>query len=132
MLYKEHLHLRIEVFSDSNHVRDKREFTNGYYTYAGGDLVTWRVRSRVLCVVPILNQSIERWLIQRVRWCGWKTLLWELKFSEDGPIFMYYDKHDAIYISNNCLSWEDEAHKGGLPFCSWCVIQKLISALFTP
>ena len=48
MLYKNHEHLWIEVFSDSNYAGDKRDRKSiyDYYTYIGGNLVTWRSKKQ--------------------------------------------------------------------------------------
>ena len=44
LVYKKNGHLLIKAYSDSNYVGDRgnRKSTSGYYTYVGGNLVTWR------------------------------------------------------------------------------------------
>jgi len=62
LLYKKYEHLRIEVFSDSNYARDKkdRKSTSNYCTYIEAIWLRGGVRSRVLCLVLVLKLSIER------------------------------------------------------------------------
>ena len=47
-----------------------------------------------------------------------KSLLWELRFSVDDLLPMYCNKQAAIYIATNHAFHEDQAHRGGLLFCS--------------
>jgi len=64
--------LRIEAFSDSNYAGDKRE--NLLLTTALMlEIISLLgvVKSRMLCLISMLKQSIELWLIQLVTWCGW-------------------------------------------------------------
>ena len=67
LLYKNHEHLRIEAFSDSNYTVDKRDrkSTYGYYTYVGG----FTLRSNKQSVVSRSSTQVEYrvWLIQRMR-----------------------------------------------------------------
>ena len=48
LIYRHHDHLRIEAYSDVRYAGDKgdRKSTTGYYTYVGGNLVTWRSRKQ--------------------------------------------------------------------------------------
>ncbi|KAL0419489.1 UNVERIFIED_CONTAM: Retrovirus-related Pol polyprotein from transposon RE2 [Sesamum radiatum] len=43
LLFKRHGHVKIEVYSDADYAgsKDDRKSTSGYYTYVGGNLVTW-------------------------------------------------------------------------------------------
>ena len=69
LLYKNHEHLRIEAFQLLT-VREIKEIENLFTVIALMLEVIWLlglVRNIVVYLVPVLKQSIERWLIQRVR-----------------------------------------------------------------
>ena len=44
LMYRKHEHWRISGYSDSGHAGDRgdRNSTTGYYTFVGGNIVTWR------------------------------------------------------------------------------------------
>jgi len=69
LLYKKNRHLWVEAFFNSSYAEDKkdRKSTSGYCTYVGGNLVTWRSKSRRLYLVLVRRLSIELWLILLVR-----------------------------------------------------------------
>ena len=49
LAYQKHEHLNIEAYLDSSYVGNKgdRKSTFGYCIYVGGNLITWRARSRM-------------------------------------------------------------------------------------
>jgi len=131
VLYKKYGHLRIEAFSYSNYVGDKRDrkSTSDYCTYLEVIQLLKRVRSRMLYLISVLKQSIELWLIQLVRWYGWNFFM--VGFSVDGSMSMYYDNHVVIYIASNSIFHERTKHiEVDSHFVRDAVSQKLISTLF--
>ena len=69
MVFKKNGHLHIEAYLDSGYAEDRgdRKSTLGYYTYVGGNLVIWPVKSKILSLDPVLNLSIDLWLRLLVR-----------------------------------------------------------------
>ena len=45
LIYRRHDHLRIEAYFDAGDKGDRKS-TTGYFTYVGGNLVTWRSRKQ--------------------------------------------------------------------------------------
>ena len=59
LIYNKHGHLQIKAYSDSGYIGDRgdRKSTSGYYTYVGGNLVTWRSKKQT--VVSRSNAEVE-------------------------------------------------------------------------
>ena len=69
-------------------IRD-RKYTSFYYTYVGGNLVTWNKKQSV---VSHFNVEVEyRVMAHRAYEVMLKFLLWELRFSVDSLMPMYCD-----------------------------------------
>ena len=78
----------------------------------------------VLCLIPVLKQRVMTHITCEMMWL--KSLLWELRFSVDGPMPMYCDNKDAIYITSNHVFHERTKHiEVDCHFCSWCGLSKV-------
>ena len=61
LVYRKYRHVRIFEYSDSGYAGDRgdRKSTTGYYTFVGGNLVTWRARNKMLYLAQVLKMSIK-------------------------------------------------------------------------
>lgn len=72
ILYKRSGHCRVEVYIDADWVGSvtNHRFTLGYYTFLGGNLVTWRSKKQSWLLDPSLRLNFDLWLIASVNHCG--------------------------------------------------------------
>jgi len=100
LLYKKHGHVRIFGYSDSRYAGDKRDrkFTTGYYTFVGGNMVTWR--SKKQDVSRTSAEAEYRAMTHTSCEMMWlKNLLLEFGFSHLGLMPMFCDNQYVIYIA---------------------------------
>ena len=93
LVYRKHGQTRVEAYSDSGYASDKGNMksTSGYCAYVGGNLVTWR--SKKQNVVSRSSAEAEyRSMVQTSCVIMWlRSLLVELGFSMEVPMFMHCD-----------------------------------------
>ncbi|RVX02702.1 Retrovirus-related Pol polyprotein from transposon RE1 [Vitis vinifera] len=60
-------HQSIEVYTNADWAGavDDRRSTSGYFTFVGGNLVTWKVRSRMSSLVQVQKQNLEHVEVDR-------------------------------------------------------------------
>ena len=112
ILYKNHGHVNICGFSDADWAgcSTDRRSTSGYYTFVGGNLVTWR--SKKQHVVSRSSAEAEYRAIAH----GTCELLWlksimkELGLFSDSTIPLYCDDQAAIHIASDSVLHERTKH----------------------
>ena len=75
VLVKRNGSLTLEAYTDADwagSVIDRR-FTSGYYTFLGGNLVTWRSKKQPVVAGPVLKQNSEPWPKGFVSYSGSKS-----------------------------------------------------------
>ncbi|RVW99495.1 Copia protein [Vitis vinifera] len=107
-----HGHLQVEAFTDANWagcVVD-RHSTSGYYTFVGGNLVSWR--SKKQNVVARSSTEAEFRLVAlgicEVLWI--RQLLEELKISSTLPMKLCCDNKTTILIAHNLVLHDRTKH----------------------
>ena len=73
-MHRNYRHIRIFRYSDSGYAGDRgdRKTTTGYYTFVGGNLMTWRSKKQDAVSRSSAKAEIDLWLMQHARWCGHK------------------------------------------------------------
>ncbi|CAL8073329.1 unnamed protein product [Prunus armeniaca] len=87
-----------------------RSSTSGYFTFVGGNLVTWR--SKKQNVISRSSAEAEyRGMAHKVCELLWiRRLLIELGFKPEKPMELHYDKKSAIDIAHNPVQHDRTKH----------------------
>ncbi|KAK4390758.1 Retrovirus-related Pol polyprotein from transposon RE2 [Sesamum angolense] len=135
LLFKRHGHVKIEAYSDANYAwaKDDRKSTSVYYTYVGGNLVTWRSKKQT----TVARSSVEaeyRAMAHTTSEILWlKNLRKELGFMYDDPVPMHCDNQAAIHIASNPIFHERTKHiEVDCHFVREAVMSQEICTPFTP
>ncbi|KAK4409489.1 Retrovirus-related Pol polyprotein from transposon RE2 [Sesamum angolense] len=112
LLFKRHGHVKIEAYSDSDYAGSKDDMmpTSGYYTYVGGNLMTWRSKKQT--TVARSSAEVEyRAMAHTTSEILWlKNPLKELGFMYDDPVPMHCDNQAVIHIASNPIFYERTKH----------------------
>ncbi|CAN6709377.1 unnamed protein product [Malus baccata var. baccata] len=112
ILYRNSGHLKIEGFTDADWAGDvtDRRSTSGYFTFVGGNLVTWR--SKKQNVVSRSSAEAEfRGMAHGVCEVLWlRKLLWGLGFKPKEAIKLYCDNKSAREIAENPVQHDRTKH----------------------
>ncbi|KAM1032895.1 hypothetical protein TB2_035958 [Malus domestica] len=112
ILYKNSGHLRVEGFTDADWVGDvtDRRSTSGYFTFVGGNLVTWR--SKKQNVVSRSSAEAEfRGMAHGICEVIWlRKLLGGLGFKAKKSISLYCDNKSAREIAENPVQHDRTKH----------------------
>ncbi|CAL9000931.1 unnamed protein product, partial [Prunus brigantina] len=103
LMFSKHGHLEIEGFTDADWAgnRTDRRSTSGYFTFVGGNLVTWRSKKQKVCSLSSAEAEY-RSMVHGVCEMLWiRKLLKELGFVAKDAMKLYCDNQAAIDIANN-------------------------------
>ncbi|PON70048.1 hypothetical protein TorRG33x02_258020, partial [Trema orientale] len=82
---------------------DDRRLTSGYYTFLGGNLVTWRSKKQNLVARSSAEAEFKAMAL------GVCELLW-LKITWEGPMKLYCDNNSAINIAHSLVQHDHTKH----------------------
>ncbi|CAN6586683.1 unnamed protein product [Malus baccata var. baccata] len=112
VLYESHGHMRIEGFTDADWAGDvtDRRSTSGYFTFVGGNLVTWR--SKKQNVVSRSSAEAEyRGMAHGVCEMLWlRKLLESLGFTQKEAMKLYCDNKSTREIAENPVQHDRTKH----------------------
>ena len=111
-MFKQSSGLALEAYTDADYVGSvvDRRSTIGYYTFLGGNLVTWRSKKQSL----VARSSAEAKFLAMAQ--GVYELLWlkiileDLKIKWDGPMRLYRDNKSTISIAHNQVQHDQTKH----------------------
>jgi hypothetical protein len=110
--FEKHGHLNVEGYTDADWAGSKidRRSTAGYFTFVGGNLVTWR--SKKQNVVTLSSAEAEfRGMVKGICELMWlKTLLTELGYGPTKEMKLFCDNKAAIDISHNPVQYDRTKH----------------------
>lgn len=105
LMFSKHKHADITGFCDSDWgaVGERHLSTTGYFTFVGGNLVTWKIKKQK--VVSLSSAEAEyRAIVKGIHELLWlKRLLEELGFPTEGAMKLYCDNQSAIKIVENLI-----------------------------
>jgi len=112
ILFKRNKSVALEAYTNVDYagsVVDRRS-TTGYYTFLGGNLVTWK--SKKQSVVARSSAEAEfRAMAQGICELLWlKIILEDLKLRWDKPMKLYCDNKSAISIAHNPVQHDGTKH----------------------
>jgi hypothetical protein len=112
LLFKKHGHLRIEGYTDADwagNITDRRS-TSGYFTFVGGNLVTWRSKKQNV-VSWSAAEAEYRGMAQGIYELLWlRLLLTEIGIKVGSPMQLYCDNQAAQEIANNPVQHDRTKH----------------------
>ncbi|KAB2594608.1 S9-RNase [Pyrus ussuriensis x Pyrus communis] len=112
ILYKNSSHLRMEGFTDADWAGDVTDscFTSGYFTFVGGNLVTWRSKKQNV-VSRSLAEAEFRGMAHGICEVLWlHKLLGGLGFKAKEAISLYCDNKSAREIAENLVQHDRTEH----------------------
>ncbi|KAL0288861.1 UNVERIFIED_CONTAM: Retrovirus-related Pol polyprotein from transposon RE1 [Sesamum angustifolium] len=90
--------------------KDDRKSTFGYYTYVGGNLVTWSSKKQTTVARSSAEAEYQAMAHTISEILGLKNLLKELGFMYKDPVPMHCDNQAAIHIACNPIFHERTKH----------------------
>ena len=112
LFYRSSGHLRIEGYTDADWVglpSDRKSIT-GYYTFIGGNFVTWRSKKQSV-VARSSAEAKYHAMAQTTCELTWlRTVLQEFRLLTQGPTPLYCDNQVAIHITSNPVFHEKTKH----------------------
>jgi hypothetical protein len=112
LMFSKNNHLRVEGYADADwagNITDRKS-TAGYFTFVGGNLVTWR--SKKQNVVALSSAEAEfRGMAKGLCELLWlRRLLTEIGFAPNDEIDLFCDNKAAIDISHNPVQHDRTKH----------------------
>ncbi|CAL2276208.1 unnamed protein product [Prunus armeniaca] len=112
LMFSKHSHLNIDGYSDADwagNVTDRKS-TSGYFTFVGGNLVTWR--SKKQNVVALSSAEAEfRGMTKGICELLWlRKLLTELGYKPTSTMNLFCDNKAAIAIAQNPVQHDRTKH----------------------
>ena len=111
LMFRKHGHLNVEEYSDADWaVSSDRKSTFGYFTFVGGNLVTWRSKNKK--VVALSSAEAEfRDISKGVYELLWlRSLLNEIGYTPSNEMNLYCDNRAAIQIAQNLVQHDQTKH----------------------
>ncbi|KAI5339951.1 hypothetical protein L3X38_019225 [Prunus dulcis] len=135
LLFKKNGHLDLEGHTEADYAGNitDRRYTSGYFTFVGGNLVTWRSKKQNV-VTQSSAESKYRGIAQgvcEILWLRW--LLAEIGFRPDAATKLHGDSQSAFEIANNHVHHDRTKHvEVDRHFIKEKLEHKLISIPFVP
>ena len=112
LMFQKNNHLNIEGYTDADWAENisDRKSTSGYFTFVGGNLVTWRSKKQK--VVALSSAKVElRGMVKGICELIWlKRLLIEIGFAPSFEIDLFCDNKAAIDIAHNPVQHDHTKH----------------------
>ncbi|CAL5382404.1 unnamed protein product [Camellia sinensis] len=112
LMFSKNVHLNIEGYTDANWAGNilDRKSTSSYFTFVGGNLVTWRSKKQK--VVALSSAEAEfRGMAKGLCELLWlRSLLTEVGFPPDSTMNLLCDNKAAINISHNPIQHDRTKH----------------------
>ena len=112
LMFSKNDHLEVEGYTDADwagNISDRKS-TSGYFTFVGGNLVTWRSKKQK--VVALSSAEAEfRGMAKGLCELLWlKRLLTEIGFAPTSEMNLFCDNKAAIDISHNPIQHDRTKH----------------------
>jgi len=111
-MFSKNAHLKIEGYTDADWAGNilDRKSTSGYFTFVGGNLVTWRSKKQKV-VARSSAEAEFRGMAKGLCELIWlRSLLTEVGFPPDSAMNLFCDNKAAIDISHNPIQHDRTKH----------------------
>jgi hypothetical protein len=112
LMFSKNAHLKIEGYTDADWAGNilDRKSTSGYFTFVGGNLVTWRSKKQKV-VARSSAEAEFRGMAKGLCELIWlRSLLTEVGFPPDSAMNLFCDNKAAIDISHNPIQHDRTKH----------------------
>ncbi|GMJ03495.1 cysteine-rich RLK (RECEPTOR-like protein kinase) 8 [Hibiscus trionum] len=112
IMFKRGEKLTLEAYTDADYagsIVDRRS-TSGYYTFFGGNLVTWRSKKHNVVARSSAEAEFRAMALGICELLWLKIILEDLKVKLDGPMKLYCDNKSAINIAHNPVQHDRTKH----------------------
>lgn len=105
-------HLNIDGYIDDDWVGDvfDRKSTSGYFTFVGGNLVTWRSKKQKVVSISSVAEKFSRMAKGLCKLYWTIKLLSEIGFTPNFKLNLFYDNKATIEISHNMAHQDHTKH----------------------
>lgn len=119
ILYSNHGHGWVEGFSNADWAGSPvdRQSMNGYCTFVGGNLVSWKSKKQAVVAWSSAESEYRAmgYTICELMWV--KRFLTELDFTFDSSFVVWLSSYYSHFFQS-CVSWQDETRWDRLSFCA--------------
>jgi len=112
LLFSNHGHLKVEGYTDADWARsaDDRKSTAGYFTFVGGNLVTWRSKKQQVVARSSAEAEFRGMAVGICELLWIKNLLKDLGCEQEDAMKLYCDNKSAIEIAHNPVQHDRTKH----------------------
>lgn len=103
ILFSNHGNLKVEGYTDADQAgsKDDRRSTSGYFTFVGGNLVTWRNKKQTVVARSSAEAEFIGMTLDVCELLWVKNVLSDLGFKPNETMSLYCDNMSAIAIVHN-------------------------------
>ncbi|WJZ91613.1 hypothetical protein VitviT2T_010671 [Vitis vinifera] len=112
LMFSKNNHLNIEGYTDTDWARNisDRKSTSGYFTFVGGNLVTWRSKKQKVVALSSAEAKFKG-MVKGICELIWlKRLLTKIGFAPSSEMDLFCDNKAAIDIAHNPVQHDRTKH----------------------
>ncbi|GAV72632.1 UBN2_3 domain-containing protein, partial [Cephalotus follicularis] len=112
LLFSKNTHLNIEGYTDADwagSISDRRS-TSGYFTFVGGNLVTWRSKKQKVVALSSAEAKFRGMARAICELLWFRKLMTEIGFAPKSAMSLFCDNKDAIEIAHNPVQHDRTKH----------------------
>lgn len=112
LLFSKHDHLKVEGYTDADWAgsADDRKSTSGYFTFVGGNLVTWRSKKQPVVARSSAEAEYRGMALGVCELLWLRNLLTDLGFKPKREMNLHCDNQSAIAIAHNPVQHDRTKH----------------------
>jgi len=112
ILFSNHENLKVEGYTDVDWVssKDDRRSTSGYFTFVGGNLVTWKSKKQPVVARSSAEAEFRGMTLGVCELLWIKNVLSDLSFKQNETMGLYCDNTPAITIAHNPVQHDRTKH----------------------
>jgi hypothetical protein len=112
LMFSKNNHLNVDGYTDADWARNvsDRKSTSGYFTFVGGNLVTWRSKKQKVVALSSAEAEFQGMAKGLCELLWLKRLLAEIGFAPSSEMNLFCDNKAAIDISHNPIQHDRTKH----------------------
>jgi len=112
LLFSNHGHLKVEGYTDVDWAEsaDDRRSTADYFTFVGGNLITWKSKKQQLVVRSSVEAKFRGMTIGICELLWIRSLLKDIGYEQKDAMKLYCDNKSVIEIANNPVQHDRTKH----------------------
>ena len=112
LIFSKHKHLDVSGYTDSDwagNITDRRS-TSGYFTFVGGNLVTWKSKKQKVVARSSAEAEYRGMALGVCEMLWLRHLLRDLGFRQKKAMPLYCDNKAAVEIAHNPVQYDRTKH----------------------